>query len=359
MLKLSKNDIITFLKADYTNVLQLMAEANNNRGSDEITYSKNVFIPITELCRNECGYCTFRKEPENYDTTILMDNTEIKRIIKLGDSYGCHEALFTLGEGAEEFQEVKYALEKQGFETLVEYIYHVCNETLINTNLLPHTNLGIIKKRELKLLKEVNASMGLMLENSSPRLMQTLVHAKSPGKDPKLRIKMIENAGKLNIPFTTGLLIGVGETIEERAESLIELRKLQDNYGHIQEVIIQNFRSKPGIPLEFQKEPSLIEMIKMVAVTRLLFPDVGVQVPPNLNNEHISMFLLAGADDLGGISPITKDYVNPDAPWPRLNHLKNVTEELGFKLLERLPVYSKFINNNYLSDIILDKISYI
>ncbi len=357
MPKLSKDNIITFLNANYVDILSLMMEANTYRDNNEITYSKNIFLPLTEICRNECGYCTFRKSPEISDATILMEPTEVNQLLKKADLYGCHEALFTFGEGADEFHEVKYSLKKQGFANMVEYLYSLCNETLINTNLLPHSNPGILKKKELKLLKEVNASMGLMLENSSPRLMQTTAHSKSPGKEPKLRIKTIENAGKLKIPFTTGLLIGIGETIEERAESLLELWKLHNKYGHIQEIIIQNFKPKPGIPLESQDEPSLMEMIKIVTVTRLLFPDVGVQIPPNLNRDNISIFLLAGADDWGGVSPITKDHVNPEAPWPEIDYLKNVTEELGFKLRERLPVYPKFITDDFLSERIRDKIS--
>jgi FO synthase subunit 1 len=186
--------------------------------------------------------------------------------------------------------------------------------------------------------------------------METTVHSKSPGKDPKLRLKTIEDAGKLKIPFTTGLLIGVGETVEERAESLLEIRKLHDKYGHIQEIIIQNFKPKPGIPLENQLEPTLMEMIKMVAVTKLLFPDVSVQVPPNLNIDGAQMFLLAGADDWGGVSPLTRDYVNPEAPWPELSRLKSLTEELGFKFVERLPVYPEYICEEFLSERILEKI---
>ncbi|MGO9386666.1 MAG: 7,8-didemethyl-8-hydroxy-5-deazariboflavin synthase CofG [Methanobacterium sp.] len=357
MSKLSKDDIITFLNADYSDILSLMIKANINRHDDKITYSKNVFLPLTEICRNQCGYCTFRKVPESFDTNILMEVAEVEHILKIANGYGCHEALFTFGEGADEFYEVKCALENQGFENMVEYLHFLCSETLNNTNLFPHSNPGILKKKELKFLKEVNASMGLMLENSSPRLMQTNIHSKSPGKEPKLRIKTIENAGKLKIPFTTGLLIGIGETLKERAESLIELRKLQNKYGHIQEIIIQNFKPKPRIPLEHQEEPSLVEMIKMITVTRLLFPEVGVQIPPNLNKVNVAMFLLAGADDLGGISPLTKDYVNPEAPWPEVDYLKSVTEELGFKFLERLPVYPKFINEEFLSERILNKIS--
>ena len=243
-----------------------------------------------------------------------------------------------------------------GFEGILEYLYHLCERTLNETSLLPHSNPGILQKDELKMLREVNASMGLMLENTSNRMMESPAHKKSPGKDPQLRIKTIENAGKLKIPFTTGLLIGIGETLEERADSLLEIRRIQDKYGHIQEIIIQNFKPKPGIEMENHPEPSLLDMIRTVAVTKLLFPECGVQVPPNLNHGTAQIFLLAGADDWGGVSPITKDYVNPEAPWPELDELKSLTKELGFKLEERLPVYPKYLNNEFLSDLIQEKI---
>jgi 7,8-didemethyl-8-hydroxy-5-deazariboflavin synthase len=351
----SKDEIINSLKADYTNILSLMGKANSGK-KNSITYSKNVFLPITDICRNECGYCIFRRNPESFDATILMDTSHVMDLLLKADKFSCHEALFTFGEGADEFPEVRHALEQQGFKSMVEYLYYLCSETLEKTNLLPHSNPGILRKKDLKLLKEVNSSMGLMLENTSSRLMETIVHSKSPGKDPKLRLKTIENAGKLKIPFTTGLLIGIGETVEERADSLLQIRKLQDKYGHIQEIIIQNFKPKPGIPMENQEEPSLMEMIKMVAITKLLFPDISVQVPPNLNIQSVQMFLLAGADDWGGISPLTQDYVNPEAPWPELDRLKSLTEELGFKFEERLPLYPEFINQEFLNERILDKI---
>lgn len=356
MPELSKKDLTDYLNSDYRDVLSLMVEANALKDST-VTYSKNIFLPLTNICRNECGYCIYRRSPESFDATILMEKAEIMTMVVEADKYACHEALFTFGEGADEFFEVRHALDKQGFSSMVDYLYHLCSETLDKTNLLPHSNPGILKKKDLKLLREVNASMGLMLENSSPRLMETPVHSKSPGKDPKLRLKTIEDAGKLKIPFTTGLLIGVGETVEERADSLLEIRKLHDKYRHIQEIIIQNFKPKPGIPLENQEEPSLMEMIKMVTVTKLLFPDVSVQVPPNLNIDGAQMFLLAGADDWGGVSPLTKDYVNPEAPWPELSKLKALTHELGFQIVERLPVYPEYISEEFLSERILDKIN--
>jgi FO synthase subunit 1 len=352
----SKEDIISLLNAKGKDILSLISSAESKRDIDKITYSKNVFLPLTDICRNECGYCTFKKTPDDKNVRILMGKDEIFNILYEADKYGCKEALFTFGERPEETEEVKIALEDLGYQNMVEYLYFICDETLKKTRLLPHSNPGILKKKELEILREVNASMGLMLETTSKRLMKTIVHEKSPGKDPKLRIKSIENAGKLKIPFTTGLLIGIGETIEERAESLLEIKRINDKYGHIQEIIIQNFKPKPGIPMESWKEPSLIEMIKMVAITKLLFPDVGVQVPPNLNKDTSQVFLLAGADDWGGVSPLTKDYVNPEAPWPEINDLKRMTEEMGLFLDERLPVYNRFISEDYLSPKILNKI---
>jgi 7,8-didemethyl-8-hydroxy-5-deazariboflavin synthase len=353
---LSPEDLSFLLNANIREILSLMSEVNSLRNNNLITYSKNVFLPITEICRNECGYCTFRKDPNSSDTRILMNLDDVMSMVKKADLIGCKEALFTFGEHPDENDLVMSALENLGFTSMLDYLHFLCGETLDKTRLLPHSNPGILKKNELKFLREVNASMGLMLETTSKHLMETIAHVKSPGKEPKLRIKTIENAGKLKIPFTTGLLIGIGETISDRVESLIELRRIQDKYGHIQEIIIQNFKPKPGIPMENYNEPSLAEMIRMVAVTKLIFPDVSVQVPPNLNINHSQIFLMAGADDWGGVSPLTPDYVNPEAPWPELKELKKITEELGFMLKERLPVYPRYINEEFIDSKIIEKI---
>jgi FO synthase subunit 1 len=353
---LSNENIISLLNGKIEEITSLISEINSIRNKNIITYSKNVFLPLTDICRNECGYCTFRKDPNSSDAQILMKPDNVMSIIKEADSLSCKEALFTLGEQPDRTDIVMSSLEDLGFANMLEYLYFLCNETLEKSALLPHSNPGILKKNELKKLREVNASMGLMLETSSHRMMGTIAHKKSPGKDPKLRSATIENAGKLRIPFTTGLLIGIGETVAERAESLLELRRIQDKYGHIQEIIIQNFKPKPGIPMEGYKEPTLAEMIKMVSVTKLMFPDLSVQVPPNLNKQYSQVFLIAGADDWGGVSPLTHDYINPEAPWPEIEELKMITEELGFKLQERLPVYPEYINEKFLDQRILKKI---
>lgn len=355
-MSISKNDIISILNANADQIPSLMEKACLIRNSSNITFSKNVFIPLTNVCRNDCGYCTFRQDPQDPQSNLLMDPEDVMKIIGNGHDHGCREALFTFGEHADENPMVLQALNTVGHENILDYLYFLCEETLDKTNLLPHSNPGVLEKSELKMLKEVNASMGLMLETTSKRIMKTVAHQHSPGKDPKKRIKTIKNAGKLRIPFTTGLLIGIGETIEERAEALLEIRKIQDKHGHIQEIIIQNFRSKPGIAMQDHPEPSLAEMLRTVAATRILFPDCGVQVPPNLNLEAAQIFLLTGADDWGGVSPLTPDHVNPEAPWPEIKELRYITEDLGLKLTERLPVYGKFINPQYLSNAVLENI---
>jgi len=356
MAVLSRKDLTHLLNAKNSEILSLLIETDSLRENNIITYSKNVFLPLTKICRNECGYCTFREDPESLDGNLIMKPSEVLDTIQKADSFNCKEALFTFGEQSDETNLVVSELDELGFNTMLEYLHFLCSDTLQKTGLFPHSNPGILKKKELKMLREVNASMGLMLETSSPRIMETIAHEKSPGKNPKLRIETIKNAGKLKIPFTTGLLIGIGETVSERADSLIELRRIQDKYGHIQEIIIQNFKPKPGIPMENFNEPTLAEMIKMVSVTKLLFPDVSIQIPPNLNNQNSQIFLMAGADDWGGVSPLTPDYVNPEAPWPEIEKLKIATEELGFKLQERLPVYPKYINEEFLDSLILEKI---
>ncbi len=347
----SKEELVGLLSAGGCHILDLMKRACS---PGRVTYSRNIFIPITRACRNRCGYCTFRSDTPD---PPLMSPELIIQELEGARRAGCTEALFAFGEDAHQFPAVREELEGMGFDDMVDYTYHVCRMTLEETGLLPHTNMGVLSYRDLKRLREVNASMGLMLESSSPRLMYTDAHRESPGKDPELRLRTIRDAGRLRIPFTTGILVGIGETVEERADSLLELRRIQDRYGHIQEIIIQNFRSKEGIPMENHPEPPLLDMVRMVAVTSLLFPDVSVQVPPNLNRETGEVFLLAGADDWGGVSPVGRDHVNPEAPWPGIEELRRVTESAGFVLEERLPVYRRFISEEFLSPLVLDKIN--
>ncbi|MDR3290955.1 MAG: 7,8-didemethyl-8-hydroxy-5-deazariboflavin synthase subunit CofG [Methanobrevibacter sp.] len=332
-----------------------MKVATDRRDNNDITYSKNIFIPLTEVCRNSCGYCIFKKESDDPSVILLKDKEEIIKELEVSQKYGCKEALITFGEQADEDELVLKVLNEKGFENIGDYLYDVCEEILDKTNLLPHSNCGVLPYNMLKKLKEVNVSMGMMLENSSPRLMETIAHKNSPGKNPKLRLETISNAGKLNIPYTTGILIGIGEKKYEISDSLIDIKDLQEKYGHIQEIIIQNFKSKVGTPMEFYNEPSLLDMIRTVSVAKLLFNDVSIQVPPNLNYHTNQIFLLCGADDWGGISPLTKDYVNPNDKWPRINELQKFSMELGFKLKERLAIYDKYINEEHLNQKLLSK----
>jgi FO synthase subunit 1 len=347
---LNEKAIIKLLNTNKEDVLKLMLLANQKRKRNYITYSKNIFIPLSEICRNSCGYCVFKKKSSDPNAIILKDKKNVIDELKKSEKYGCKEALLTFGEYADEDIAVLKVLHEKGFENMVEYLYDICDTILKETNLLPHSNCGILEYNDLKLLKEVNVSMGMMLENSSTRLMETIAHENSPGKNPVLRLKTINNAGKLKIPYTTGILIGIGETKNEIAKSLIDIKKSHDKYGHIQEIIIQNFNPKLGTPMESYSSPSLLDMIKTVAVTKLLFNDVSIQVPPNLNSATNQIFLLCGSDDWGGVSPITKDYVNPEAKWPQIQELEKLTIESGFELKERLAVYDKYINKNYLNE---------
>ena len=356
---LTKEDILQILNATDSEIIEYMSETARYRENNLITYSKNIFIPLTEICRNDCGYCNFKKNPSDPDVIILKTKDEILAELKEAEKYGCKEALFTFGEDADEEEAVRLKLAEYGYEKMIDYVVDICQMTLDETSLLPHTNGGNYSYDDLKRLKEVNASMGLMLENSSSRLMELPAHNKSPGKNPEIRLETIENAGKLKIPYTTGILIGIGETRDEVAESLLAIKDLYDKYGHIQEVIIQNFTPIPGIEMEDWPEPSFLDMIRTVIAGTLLFKDtdVSIQVPPNLNNDTAQIFLLCGADDWGGVSPVSPDYVNITSPWPGIDELKNLTEDAGFELTERLCVYEKYINSEWLNDLLLEKIA--
>jgi len=302
------------------------------------TFSRNVFIPLTNACRNRCAYCGFRS-----DDPWIMEREEVKRLLRAGAEAGCKEALFTFGERGETHESIRERLEEWGYGSMVEYLYDLCLDAL-ELKLLPHSNPGFLSRQELKLLSQVNASMGLMLESSSERLCRPgMAHEKSPGKRPELRLQVIEEAGRLGVPFTTGLLIGIGETDREVEESLLALRRIQDRHGHIQEVIIQNFRPKEGTPMAGCREPPLSRMLRAVKKARELFPDTGIQVPPNLNPGREAVFLSWGANDFGGISPITPDFVNPMDRWPPLDVLARAARLAGFALRERLPVYPGYI----------------
>lgn len=303
-----------------------------------VTFARNVFIPVTNICRNQCGYCTFRREPEHPEAR-LMDKDEIKNILQKGKDAGCTEALFVLGEYAEEVPKYRQWLSKIGYSSTIDYISDLC-ELAIGIGLLPHTNAGILSYGELEKLKPLNASMGLMLETTA-----TLdAHSKSPGKEPSRRIRMIEDAGKLQIPFTTGILVGIGETKEDRINSLQVIAKIHKKYDHIQEVIIQNFMPKPGTDMENVSPPLKEEMIETVKSARQILPtDVEVQVAPNLIDPYL--LLQCGAGDMGGVSPTTIDWINPEAEWPSIEKLRKMVKDKHLR--ERLPIYPKYAKKGW------------
>ena len=341
--------------------LRSVAAAIRVRGKGRtITYSRKVFIPLTNLCRDDCGYCTFKKDPWEKDAKTMTPE-EVLSIAEAGRRSGCAEALFTLGERPEQrFAQARVFLQNLGYATTLEYLRSVSELVVKNTGLLPHANPGTMTKKEMSSLRDVNASMGLMLENVSERLcMSNGPHAHAPSKHPKLRLATIKNAGELKIAFTTGLLIGIGETSEEIVDSLYAIKKLNDEYGHIQEVIIQNFKPKPDTPMKENPEPSHEFMQNVVAVSRLVFGgEMNLQVPPNLSSTSYPDFISCGINDWGGISPVTKDHVNPEAPWPQILAVNEACEKLGFKLKPRLPIYPEFIlkKNGFVPEPIRDLI---
>jgi FO synthase len=329
--------------------LQSAATAVRARGKGTvISFSKKVFIPLTTLCRDYCGYCTFRKDPGQPGAHFMMPD-EVLALALQGRQAGCKEALFSLGDQPERiFPEARDFLRRHGFTRTLDYVAAMSELVLEKTGLLPHANPGVMDHNALERLKDSNASAGLMLENVSPRLMREgMPHANAPDKVPSLRLRTIEEAGRLSIAFTTGILIGIGENMEERVDSLLAIRALHEKYGHIQEVIIQNFRSKPDIPMAAHPDLSLEEMLRTVAIARLILgSDMNVQAPPNLSYGDFPRLLDSGINDWGGISPVTKDFINPEATWPQIARLQAETESRGFTLRERLALYPEFIGRH-------------
>jgi FO synthase len=306
-----------------------------------ITFSAKVFVPLTTLCRDYCGYCTFRKDPGE-PGAFTMTPEEVLALVKAGERLGAKEALFSLGDKPEAlFPEHREFLRRMGHRTTLSYLRAMSELTLAETGLLPHVNPGLMSERDMIALREVSVSMGIMLESTSTRLLGPgAAHDRAPDKVPARRLRTIERAGALAIPFTTGILIGIGETHAERVASLLAIRELSERYGHIQEVIIQNFRAKPSIPMSGWPEPSPEDLLRTVAVARLLLgPAVNIQAPPNLSAEGYERLPAAGLNDWGGISPLTPDHINPERPWPALAELRRRTEAAGHELRERLAIY--------------------
>jgi FO synthase len=328
---------------------ELLAEARRVRDTHAVgrvvTYSPKVFVPLTTLCRDVCGYCTFARPPRRGERAFMSED-EVLAVARAGAAAGCTEALFTLGDKPElRYGVAREELAALGCATTIEYLARCARLVLEETGLLPHVNPGVMTRADLELLRPVSASMGLMLETSSDRLAaKGMPHWASPDKIAARRIETIRAAGDLAIPFTSGILVGIGETREERLEALLDLRSLAEEHGHLGEVIVQNFRAKAGTRMAEHPDASLDEHLWSIAAARLLLPPtVHVQAPPNLAHDDFPRLLEAGIDDWGGVSPVTVDHVNPEAPWPALDRLREGTEERGFALVPRLPLYPEYV----------------
>ena len=341
---LSHDEARRLIDAPAADLPALVARAGEARPRKPVTFSKKVFVPLTTLCRDYCGYCTFRRDPGEPGAHTMTPD-EVVALAQAGARLGAKEALFSLGDKPEAlFPSHREFLRRHGHRTTLGYLRATCALTLSESSLLPHVNPGLMHERDLAALREVSVSMGIMLETVADRLLGAgQAHDRAPDKVPARRLKTIALAGKLNIPFTTGILIGIGETPSERVDALVAIRDLHERYGHIQEVIIQNFRAKPRIPMRDAAEPGFDELLRTLAVARLLLPDtVSVQAPPNLSPDVYPRLLAAGLDDWGGISPLTLDHINPERPWPLIRDLRRATEGEGYAFRERLALYPAY-----------------
>jgi len=321
-------------------IAEVLCLAGHGHG---FSYSKKVFIPLTKLCRDVCHYCTFAHPPKHGSRAFLSEE-EVLEIARAGATAGCNEALFTLGDKPElRYRAARSALDDMGFATTLDYLEYAARRVIEETGLLPHLNPGLMDDGTIRRLRAVSVSQGIMLESASERLCEPGgPHYGSPDKAPQARLETIAAAGRAGVPFTTGILIGIGETRRERIETLLAIRALHEQYGHIQEVIVQNFRAKPGTQMSDAPEPSLEEQVWTIALARLIFgPAMNIQSPPNLRPEGIAPLVRAGLNDWGGVSPITPDHVNPEAPWPHLDRRAEATRAAGRVLVERLPIYAE------------------
>ncbi len=340
-----------------TDVLLMAAGRIRDRSKPNvITYSRKVFINLVNLCRDTCTYCTYKKEPGNPMLSIL-NPSQVLAIAEAGKKLCCTEALFVTGERPEQkYEQTRTWLHSLGYSSTVEYIRNMSEVVLEKTGLLPHTNAGSMTKKEMSMLQDTNVSLGLMLETSSERLMEKgMPHENAPSKNPKVRIKALKSAGELRIPTTTGLLVGIGETQEELIDSLFVIRELHKKYGHIQEVIMQNFAPKPETGMAKFPPASPEYFLRSVAMARIAMPGMNIQVPPNLNPDIFGRYISAGINDWGGISPVTIDHVNPEFPWPSIGLVRKMSESNGRKLKARLPVYPEFLKGGFITSERLQK----
>ena len=335
-------------ESDLAALVEVAGALRDQAHNHVISYSRNIFIPLTKLCRDVCHYCTFAQPPRRGERAFMTID-EVLEVARAGAKAGCTEALFTLGDKPElRYKVAREELAALGHETTISYLADIAGRVAEETGLLPHANPGVMTAEDIALLRKVSVSQGIMLESVSPRLMRKgEVHHGSPDKDPAARLETIRLAGEQQVPFTSGILIGIGETRRERVESLLVLRDLHQTHGHIQELIIQNFRAKPGTKMANAPEPTFDDLVWTLALTRILLgPEMSVQAPPNLMPDSYGKLVAAGLSDWGGVSPVTIDHVNPEAPWPQIEELRRQTEAAGHHLSERLAVYPTYARDN-------------
>ena len=360
---ISKEDALYILNSnEIYDIFRISMYLKDIYKNKTITYSRKIFINITNLCRDFCSYCTYRKNPYEEGKSMMKPN-EIMHLSNIGKRYKCTEALIVAGERPEEkYQEAREWLHSMNYKSTVEYVSDISEDIVKETGLLPHSNIGNLDKNEMRSLKEYNISLGIMLESSSERLMKKgMPHEYAPSKNPKERIKTIANAGQLGIPITTGLLIGIGETKEELIDSIHLLKEINSKYSNVQEVILQNFKPHPNTVMQNHESPKFNYFLKIVALARIIMPQMNIQIPPNLNHNVYGYFIESGINDWGGISPITKDYVNPEFTWPLIKDLDAVTRKKGNILRARLPIYPEFLKNQkkFVSSNLIDHYSHI
>ena len=356
----SRHDVNEIYQNAAKNPNELFSAAQSLRKKfkgDSVTFSKKAFFNIVNLCKDTCSYCTYKSEPGE-DKLSLMSKRQISELLVLAKKYKCVEALFVTGEQPEQrYQEARDWLKENGFKTTAEYLIHA-SELALETGLFPHTNAGNLNYEEMKELKKTNVSMGIMLENVSERLTQKgMPHHLAASKRPKARLEILENSGKLGIPMTTGILAGIGETMDEVIDSLFAIKQLNDKHGNIQEVILQNFQPKPDTKM--RDEPSADEKYfkLIVALSRIIMPKMNIQIPPNLSPKSYQSFLETGINDWGGISPLTPDFVNPEFSWPEIDKVDINSKKAGYDLKCRFPIYPEFFS--FISKELRDKISVI
>ena len=367
----SLNNVLENKIVSYENILQIYQDAKTDPSElfstaqnlrekfkgKTVTFSKKAFFNIINMCKDTCTYCTYKAEPGE-EKLSMMSKQEIKKILSLAKKYRCVEALFVTGERPEQkYQEAKDWLKKNGFKSTAEYLVHA-SEWALEEGLFPHTNAGNLTINEMKELQKTNVSMGLMLENVSERLSQKgMPHYLAASKRPKARLEVLENSGKLKIPMTTGLLVGIGETPEEILLSILAIKKLHEKYGNIQEIILQNFQPKQDTMMsDFPSaEENYFKII--VSISRIIMPEMNIQIPPNLSPKSYQSFLSVGINDWGGVSPLTPDYVNPEFSWPEIKKIEENSKNVGFDLKCRFPIYPEFFS--FISKELRDKMSVI